>query len=468
MKDIVIVGAGTAGLTLAYYLCRAGLPVTVIERENEVGGLARTFHYHDQWHFDIGPHRFYAANPLVLNFLRAVQDHDFLEIPRFSSVYFMGYYHKWPLRLKTLTKLPPLLALRAGIDLLRKDRHYKADDASFCNYTLQRYGKTLYQTFFQGYTEKFVGLNAKDIHKDWAKIGIERATVDKSAETTSLSKIFKQMLLPKQSKQTFLYPRLGGIQTFWQLCAQQIEAMGGRIITGVRPLRILTEGTEVRAIVTEQGELPCGHLAWSAPLNELNALLGLPAADLTYRSHIIYNIMLSAPPLHDFQWCYYGSKDLIFSRITNPATFSQETIPEGKGALCLEIACQEGDSLWRSPETLRSRIIEEMVQVGIISSAQQVEDMRCELVANAYPVYHLHYIQELERNDKNLSRWSNVRLLGRTGKFWYNNMDHSIENACDHALSLLQGMQDTSSELQSVVQTLTHPPQNLPPGNLAC
>lgn len=467
MKDIIIVGAGTAGLTLAYYLCQAGLPVTVIERENEVGGLARTFHYRDQWHFDIGPHRFYAANPLVYNFLRAVQDHDFLEIPRFSSVYFMGYYHKWPLRLKTLTKLPPLLALRAGIDLLCKNRSYRADDLSFRNYTLQRYGKTLYQTFFQDYTEKFVGLKAEAIHRDWAKIGIERATVDKSAETTSLSKIFKQMLLPQQSNQTFLYPRFRGIQTFWQLCAQQIEAMGGHILTGIRPLKLLTEGTRISSVITEQGELPCGHLSWSAPLNELNSLLNIPLANLTFRSHIICNVMLAYPPSHDFQWCYYGAKNLIFSRMTNPATFSPDTIPDGKGALCLEIACQEGDSIWQDPEALRQRIIEEMVQVGIIESAKQIEDMRFEKVANAYPVYHLDYIKELERNDSNLSQWSNVQLLGRTGKFWYNNMDHSIENACDQALSLLQGLHDTSPEIRHVMQILTEPPQTLPLGNLS-
>ena len=115
MKRYVIVGAGAAGLTLAYHLCKAGLPVTVLEKESEVGGLARSFHY-DDWHFDIGPHRFYSANPMVKKFLAEVLADDFIEISRSSAVHFMGHYHEWPLRLETLRKLPPTVALRAGLE----------------------------------------------------------------------------------------------------------------------------------------------------------------------------------------------------------------------------------------------------------------------------------------------------------------------------------------------------------------
>ena len=69
MKRYVIVGGGAAGLTLAYYLCKAGLPVTVLEREKKAGGLSRSFHY-GEWTFDIGPHRFYSQNPKVNRFLK--------------------------------------------------------------------------------------------------------------------------------------------------------------------------------------------------------------------------------------------------------------------------------------------------------------------------------------------------------------------------------------------------------------
>src|SRR3989442_12051458 len=53
-KTVAIIGAGPAGLTAAYLLCKEGVPVTVIEADPElVGGIARTARYKG-YHFDIG------------------------------------------------------------------------------------------------------------------------------------------------------------------------------------------------------------------------------------------------------------------------------------------------------------------------------------------------------------------------------------------------------------------------------
>ena len=71
MSSVTIVGAGVAGLTIAYQLVRQGFHVTVIEKNAVVGGLARTFHYGD-FHFDVGPHRFHTENPRVAEFIRRI------------------------------------------------------------------------------------------------------------------------------------------------------------------------------------------------------------------------------------------------------------------------------------------------------------------------------------------------------------------------------------------------------------
>ena len=63
--QIVIVGAGPAGLTAAYQLCRSGIvDATVLEADDIVGGISRTVE-RDGWRFDIGGHRFFTKVPEV-------------------------------------------------------------------------------------------------------------------------------------------------------------------------------------------------------------------------------------------------------------------------------------------------------------------------------------------------------------------------------------------------------------------
>jgi len=56
--DVVVVGAGLAGLTAAAFAARAGARVLVLERTEEVGGRAAT-HDNDGFLFNVGPHALY-------------------------------------------------------------------------------------------------------------------------------------------------------------------------------------------------------------------------------------------------------------------------------------------------------------------------------------------------------------------------------------------------------------------------
>ena len=54
-------------------------------------------------------------------------------------------------------------------------------------------------------------------------------------------------------------------------------------------------------------------------------------------------------------------------------------------------------------------------------------------------IYKLNYLGELTRNLKALAAYSNLLLAGRCGRFWYNNMDHSIGQGLTMADKILQG-----------------------------
>jgi protoporphyrinogen oxidase len=344
MPSVTIVGAGVAGLTIGYQLSRAGYHVTVVEQNDAVGGLGRSWHYGD-FHFDVGPHRFHTENPKVAAFIRDILQEEAIEIPRKSGARMFGKFHEWPLRPSVLLSMPFGVMLRCARDLMFRRR---VDGESFEADVLNKYGRTLYEIFFKPYTEKFLFHSPADLHRDWARAGVNRAVIDKRASADNLWSLVKTTLLPKPVETTFLYPP-HGVGRFSDRLAEGIAKGGGRVVLSRTVSAVETTGTRVTAIVAGGERLRIDNLVWTAPITLLHDLLGLDRVDLEFLSTIFYNVEVSRPLKRDYQWTYHGGEE-IFSRVSAPTAFLPSTAPAGKSGLCVELTCREGDDRWQHPE----------------------------------------------------------------------------------------------------------------------
>ena len=95
---IAVLGAGPAGLTAAYALTKAGVPVTVLEAGPHVGGIARTETYKG-FRFDIGGHRFLTKLPEVQALWEEWLGDELLRVRRLSRINYRGRFFDYPLRL---------------------------------------------------------------------------------------------------------------------------------------------------------------------------------------------------------------------------------------------------------------------------------------------------------------------------------------------------------------------------------
>ncbi|MFL6281410.1 MAG: FAD-dependent oxidoreductase [Vicinamibacterales bacterium] len=438
---VSIVGAGVAGLTMAYQLARHGRRVIVIDRNPVVGGLGRTFHYGD-FHFDVGPHRFHTENPRVANFIRDILKEEAIEIPRKSGVRMFNRFHEWPLRPGILLTMPIALMLKGARDLFFKE---KLPGESFEADIINKYGRTLYEIFFEPYTRKFLFHSPSELHRDWARAGVNRAVIDQRAQSDSLWSLLKNTLMPKPVETMFIYPP-HGVGRFSDLLAKSITEMGGRLVLDAPVTAVETDGTRIAAVHTANERIACDEIVWTAPLTTLNGLLNIEGLELDYLSTIFYNLEIGRPPKLDYQWTYFGG-DEIFSRVTSPEAFVPSTTPPGKSGLCVEFTCREGDERWQNPERYTEPIIADLVRVTAIDSAAEVERVHIERVPFTYPIYKLNYLTELTRNLRLLSKYSNLLLAGRCGRFWYNNMDHSIGQGLSMADKIMRGQ--TLSDIDS-------------------
>lgn len=429
----VIVGAGVAGLTIANQLSSRGHDVTVLEKHAAVGGLGRTWHYGD-FHFDVGPHRFHTENPRVAAFIREILQEDAIEIPRRSGARMFGRFHEWPLTPGILLSLPFSLMLRSTKDLLFKE-HLPGE--SFEADVVNKYGRGLYDVFFAPYTLKFLGYPASELHRDWARAGVNRAVIDKRAQSDTLWSLLRNTLMPKPVHTMFLYPP-HGVGRFSDRIVETLAARGARVRVGAAVTGVEADGGQVRAVRVGDERIACDRLVWTAPMTELTAHLGVPAPDLEYLSTIFYNVEVNAPDKFEYQWIYYGG-DEIFSRVSLPGALAKTTVAPGTSALCVEVTCREGDERWRAPERLTGAVIDDLVRTGTLDSREQVRRVHIERVPFTYPIYKLNYLAELTRTLRALGQWRNLLMAGRTGRFWYNNMDHSIGQGLSMADRILKG-----------------------------
>ena len=91
----VILGAGLSGLSAGAWLTKAGHSATILEKDRQVGGLARTV-THGDFHFDLGGHRFLTNNQQIQNFVSELLGDDLLNVPRKSQIYLNGKHIDYP------------------------------------------------------------------------------------------------------------------------------------------------------------------------------------------------------------------------------------------------------------------------------------------------------------------------------------------------------------------------------------
>ena len=446
-SQVIVLGAGPAGLTAAYVLSKSGVPIQVLEADPlYVGGISRTVRYKG-FHFDIGGHRFFSKSKEVEDLWTEILGNDLLQRPRSSRIFYNGRFFFYPLKaLDALSKLGILESARCMLSYAWAKIHPTAEEKSFEDWVSNRFGKRLFRIFFKTYTEKVWGMSCKEISADWAAQRIKGL---------SLATAVKNALLPQRAAKdrgavvktlidTFRYPRRGP-GMMWERCADEVRRMGADVRLGRRVSLCrydaekeqwqITARTAAGETETFSGE----HVISSMPIRDLANCLeprmpeeALAAArSLRYRDFLTVGLILKDRNLFPDNWIYIHDPNVKVGRIQNYKSWSPEMVPDP--AYCcygLEYFCFEGDGLWSMPD---KRLIElaktELEKVGLARAAD-VEDGCVIRQAKAYPVYDDNYAFHVETVRLALERhFPNLHLVDRNGMHKYNNQDHAMMTA---------------------------------------
>lgn len=437
-NEVLILGAGPAGLSCAHGLCERSVCPIVWERHEQVGGLCRTIPYKG-FKFDVGPHRFFTRNDEVDGLWHSAGGADILSVKRLTRILYRNHLFRYPLQpLDALRGLGIGTSVGALFSYIRqRATSSKIPPAHFEDWVIREFGKVLYEIFFKTYTEKVWGIPCAQIAAEWASQRIKGLDLGKALLYAVMPFLNRKQRV-KSLIDEFDYPRLGAGQVYEKM-AQGVVQGGGSIVLGATAHMITHDGNRVTYVegLDSKGRFGCHveHLFSSIPLTEFVMKLRPMAPErvldavraLYYRDHITVNLIVRRASVFPDNWVYVHSPEVRMARIASYGNFSTEMLTSpSKSALSVEYFTFAHEDLWRMGDSeLVELATEELCRVGLVRE-DEVEDGFVLREKDAYPTYFTKYRQHLDIVKDYLAVFKNVMVMGRGGMYRYNNQDHSI------------------------------------------
>lgn len=319
----IIIGAGPAGLTAAYELLeRSEITPIVLEADCVVGGIARTVRYRGN-SIDIGGHRFFSKSDRVMDWWlarmplapsagggggqeaacalgerdavgsapEALMDRQMLVRRRKSRIYYLRRFFDYPVSLNrtTVGNLGLARMIRIGASYLKARAFPIWPEENLEQFLVNRFGRELYGTFFQSYTEKVWGVPCQKISAAWGAQRIKGLSItkalahalrgvlrsltaaptsgivhgggrvlsvapssiggwnDRDSRASRSSGDIRQKGTETSLIEQFLYPKYGPGQ-MWELVADEVERRGGQVLMEHAVTRLHVENNRVAAV----------------------------------------------------------------------------------------------------------------------------------------------------------------------------------------------------------------------------
>ena len=165
-KHVIVLGGGPCGLYAARVLSRAGIAVTVIERDSRPGGLATSHKRGENW-YDMGCHMLLEFDREIYEDIMELMGDESIPVELDAKIRWAGSFYRYPLQFQDMIRGIPFFKLvfyTLGLFYAQFRKTLvpwvpkNAEEA-----LIQLYGTPLYKFFFKDFTHSYWGIHPREL-----------------------------------------------------------------------------------------------------------------------------------------------------------------------------------------------------------------------------------------------------------------------------------------------------------------
>jgi len=405
---IAVLGAGVSGLTAARLLHEKGHQVTVFEKNETPGGLARSRIVNGYLYDPHGGHILNSKHPEVMEWVFSIlprENWQFTE--RNAKIYFDGKYISYPFEL-SLCELDTDDAVECIYDFILSQEGDEPEN--FKDWITWNFGKGIADYYMIPYNEKIWAYPLEKMETQWMR---GKMPLPEKKEMIR-SMLLKNPTERKMPHSTFFYPLHGGIQTMINAIADGLDI---RCKCPVESLK--KDGSQWLVNNKDSFDIVISTI----PLPILPDVMKLPEEVIRHIKNLKYNSLTTVLfdcPKTDITWLYIPSHDYRSHRVGYQSALTPYANPNpDRGCGALEII---GDQFEVSPLLAQ----EDRILPNELGFTKVLDS---EFTEYAYVIHDLDYRKNVNSILHYFSSDHSFWLLGRWGTWNYKNMDLCIYDA---------------------------------------
>ena len=416
---VTVIGSGMAALGADHRLRAGGLSARLYDAADHPGGHTQTHVYEGGWAFDEGPHVSFTKDQRIQELFANAVDGDFQTLAANVDNYWGGHRFKHP-AICNLFGLPTDLVVECISDFVEANSKSPESLNNYEDWLLTAYGRSFAETFPMEYAKKVHTTEASNLTTDWLGPRLYRPALEEvlngalSMETPDVHYVTE-----------YRYPSRGGFVAYLQPFLDQAEINLSHRLVSVDPKqRLLSFANGAESLYQD--------LISTVPLPDFIPMIqGVPdevvtaAARLAATSMVLVNIGIDREDAGE-TWTYFYDQDLLFTRVSYPASFSSEMSPPGSSSFQAEIYFSaKYQPLTVTPESLIDEVVGDLRKTELIRNGDQVTHQSALYVPYANIIHDHDKLPALEVIFNYLEEIG-IKTAGRYGLWGYQWTDEAF------------------------------------------